>query len=46
MVKILLNLEDDRMPLDASDALAAAICHAYHRRLNLEGQVAPSTRKS
>lgn len=33
MVKILLNLEDDRMPLDASDALAAAICHLNNRRL-------------
>lgn len=33
MVKILLNLEDDRMPFDASDALAAAICHLNHRRL-------------
>lgn len=31
MVKILLNLEDDRMPFDASDALAAAICHLNHR---------------
>ncbi|MDI6699210.1 MAG: crossover junction endodeoxyribonuclease RuvC [Candidatus Saccharicenans sp.] len=36
MVKILLNLEDDRMPLDASDALAAAICHLNNRRLELE----------
>ncbi len=35
MVKILLNLEDDRMPLDASDALAAAICHLNNRRLEL-----------
>ncbi|MGQ9801276.1 MAG: crossover junction endodeoxyribonuclease RuvC [Candidatus Saccharicenans sp.] len=33
MVKILLNLEDDRMSLDASDALAAAICHLNNRRL-------------
>ncbi|MGB9835997.1 MAG: crossover junction endodeoxyribonuclease RuvC [Candidatus Saccharicenans sp.] len=37
MVKILLNLEDERMPLDASDALAAAICHTnlrgWHRTL-------------
>ncbi|MDD8020827.1 MAG: crossover junction endodeoxyribonuclease RuvC [Acidobacteriota bacterium] len=35
MVKIMLNLEDDRMPLDASDALAAAICHAYQRLAGL-----------
>ncbi len=35
MVKILLDLEDDRMPLDASDALAAAICHLNNRRLEL-----------
>jgi len=35
MVKILLNLEDDSMPLDASDALAAAICHLNNRRLEL-----------
>jgi len=27
MVKILLNLRDARIPLDASDALAAALCH-------------------
>lgn len=31
MVKLLLNLEDEQMPLDASDALAAAICHANLR---------------
>ena len=36
MVKILLALEDDRMPLDSSDALAAAICHLNHRRLQLK----------
>ncbi|MCR4409952.1 MAG: crossover junction endodeoxyribonuclease RuvC [Candidatus Saccharicenans sp.] len=36
MVKILLELEDDRMPLDASDALAAAICHLNNRRLELK----------
>jgi len=35
MVKILLNLEDERMSLDASDALAAAICHANLRGLRL-----------
>jgi len=46
MVKILLNLEDDRMPLDASDALAAAICHAYHRRLNPDGQPVRLTGRS
>ncbi len=27
MVRALLGLDDDRIPLDASDALAAAICH-------------------
>jgi crossover junction endodeoxyribonuclease RuvC len=36
MVKILLNLEDDRMPLDASDALAAAICHLNHRLFSMK----------
>jgi crossover junction endodeoxyribonuclease RuvC len=35
MVKILLNLEDEHMPFDASDALAAAICHANLRGLRL-----------
>ncbi|MCI4445508.1 MAG: crossover junction endodeoxyribonuclease RuvC [Candidatus Aminicenantes bacterium] len=33
MVKILLNLEDELMSLDASDALAAAICHLNQRLL-------------
>lgn len=32
LVKILLNLEDEQMPLDASDALAVAICHSYRRQ--------------
>ncbi len=32
MVKILLNLEDEHMPFDASDALAIAICHAHDRQ--------------
>jgi len=36
MVKILLNLDDDRMPLDASDALAAAICHLNHRLFSMK----------
>ena len=31
MVRSLLELEDDRIPLDASDALAAAICHLNNR---------------
>ena len=31
MVKTLLNLEDDALSLDASDALAAAICHLNSR---------------
>ncbi|HEU4403608.1 MAG TPA: crossover junction endodeoxyribonuclease RuvC [Candidatus Polarisedimenticolia bacterium] len=29
MVQILLGIRDSRMPLDASDALAVAICHAH-----------------
>ena len=29
MVKKLLNLTEDKMPLDSSDALAAAICHLH-----------------
>lgn len=36
MVKLLLHLEDERMPLDASDALAAAICHANLRASGLQ----------
>lgn len=35
MVKVLLNLDDDQMPLDASDALAAAICHLNNRLLEI-----------
>ena len=35
MVRVLLGVRDGRLPLDASDALAVAICHAhsasYHR---------------
>ncbi|TRZ84783.1 crossover junction endodeoxyribonuclease RuvC [bacterium] len=31
MVKTLLNIEDDALSLDASDALAAAICHLNSR---------------
>ena len=31
MVRALLGLDDDRIPLDASDALAAAICHLNAR---------------
>jgi crossover junction endodeoxyribonuclease RuvC len=40
MVKALLGLSDDRIPLDASDALAAAICHMNARlfRRRAEGQ--------
>jgi len=39
MVKALLGLDDDGLPLDASDALAAAICHLNARltRLKTEG---------
>lgn len=43
MVKVLLNLEDDRMSLDASDALAAAICHLNNRLL--ESRLAENTGK-
>ncbi|HRD02197.1 MAG TPA: crossover junction endodeoxyribonuclease RuvC [Candidatus Saccharicenans sp.] len=46
MVKILLNLEDDRMPLDASDALATAICHTYHRRISFDWKPGRKTGKS
>ena len=40
MVRALLGLEDERIPLDASDALAAAICHLNPRlyQLKVEGQ--------
>ena len=40
MVRSLLGLEDDGLPLDASDALAAAICHLHTRlfRLKVEEQ--------
>ena len=33
MVRSLLGLDDDGLPLDASDALAAAICHLNARSL-------------
>ncbi len=33
MVRSLLGLDDDAVPLDASDALAAAICHLNARQL-------------
>ncbi len=36
MVRALLGLDDDRMPLDASDALAAAICHLNTRLYQLK----------
>jgi len=40
MVKTLLNLEDDALSLDASDALAAAICHLNTRltQFKVEGR--------
>lgn len=39
MVRSLLDLEDDRIPPDASDALAAAICHLNNRltQIKVEG---------
>jgi len=40
MVRSLLALDDDSIPLDASDALAAAICHLnarqYHAKIDSE----------
>ena len=36
MVQTLLGLDDDRLPLDASDALAAAICHLNMRQYQLK----------
>jgi len=36
MVKALLGLDDDQIPLDASDALAAAICHLNTRIYDLK----------
>jgi crossover junction endodeoxyribonuclease RuvC len=40
MVRSLLELSDERIPLDASDALAAAICHLnarqYHAKIDSE----------
>jgi crossover junction endodeoxyribonuclease RuvC len=43
MVKALLGLEDDRLPLDASDALATAICHLNARlyQIKVEGRDEP-----
>lgn len=40
MVQLLLNLKGSSLPLDASDALAAAICHAqsYTTRLHVNGR--------
>jgi len=40
MVRSLLGLDDDRIPLDASDALAAAICHLNARlyQLKIDGK--------
>jgi crossover junction endodeoxyribonuclease RuvC len=34
MVRILLNLKDTPKPDDAADALAIAICHIRHNRIN------------
>ncbi len=36
MVRSLLGLDDDSVPLDASDALAAAICHLNNRAYQLK----------
>ena len=40
MVRSLLGLDDDAIPLDASDALAAAICHLNTRlyQLKIDGK--------
>lgn len=40
MVKILLNLDAMPEPSDASDALAIALCHLSHRRLNMLAKAA------
>jgi crossover junction endodeoxyribonuclease RuvC len=43
MVKALLGLDDDRIPFDASDALAAAICHLNARLYHFKvGEPEPS----
>lgn len=42
MMKTLLKLEG-RIPADAADALAVAVCHAHSRRLHLLSQQATST---
>lgn len=31
MIKTLLNIQDEKLPIDASDALAAALCHLNSR---------------
>jgi len=36
MVRSLLGLDDDAVPLDASDALAAAICHLNARMFRMK----------
>jgi crossover junction endodeoxyribonuclease RuvC len=36
MVRSLLGLDDDAIPLDASDALAAAICHLNARMFQIK----------
>ncbi len=45
MVKILLNLSDDPDSLDASDALAVAICHIHHGTSVLEQAMAQPARR-
>ena len=38
MVRALLDLDDDALSLDASDALAAAICHLNARIFQMQGR--------
>ncbi|MCJ7679588.1 MAG: crossover junction endodeoxyribonuclease RuvC [Candidatus Aminicenantes bacterium] len=45
MVRTLLNLGDAELPLDASDALATAICHSHSQIFNQKLQLIPSEGK-
>jgi crossover junction endodeoxyribonuclease RuvC len=44
MMRTLLKLEG-RIAVDASDALAVAVCHAHSRRIRLLAQIAESTNR-
>lgn len=45
MVRTLLNLGDVELPLDASDALATAICHSHSQIFNQKLHITPSEGK-